>query len=103
MPLQKHALAVVGGAVVAGAVTGLVTLAVTHKAVDAVSDIAEEAVGAAADRAQDVMGINGKLLALGAVCTASLVTAACINNVTSLAKVGKDVASCVKMPQVPHL
>ena len=103
MPTQKHTLAVVGGAVVAGAVTGVITLAVTRKAMDKVSDMAEGVLGTAADKVQDVMDINTKLLTLGAACTASIATAACINNVATLAKVGKDVAEHVKMPPVPHL
>lgn len=103
MPTQKHTLAVVGGAVVAGAVTGIITLAVTRKAMDKVSDMAEGVLGTAADKAQDVMDINTKLLTLGAACTASIATAACINNVVTLAKVGKDVAEHVKVPPVPHL
>ena len=106
MPMQKHTLSVLGGAAAAGAITGLVSLAVMHKAVSTVSDLAEDAVDAATDKVQDVMSINSGLLALGAVCTAALVTAACINNVATLAEVGKGVADHVKapqMPQMPHL
>ena len=100
MNIQKHTIAVLGGALAAGAVATVIATIATKKAIEKVGDVASDVVSGAVDKAQDVMSINTKLIAVGVGCTAALATAACVNNVTSIAKAGKGVASHIK---VPHL